>query len=158
MCPFPVWCGHNEQLPGPDDLKRSKQLTGHLVQLGDGQEWLIPIARSWAEEDGDIRYRVELPRRVGLDEDGEWQPGEVSRRYTELWAVAEQHMQGMEYGQLNDGALCALQTNYAIGKYEQDALGLFEDDSVLAVLSALNDLPGYQEIVKKKAMSTKSKK
>lgn len=81
-----VWCrvpgqprlylGHaaDEPLPGPEDLARQRMLTGYAVRLGDGRDWVIPVARL-------------LPTKLALSESG-WdrRPDE---RYSALWDLSK---------------------------------------------------------------------
>jgi hypothetical protein len=74
--------------PGPEELARTPQLQGHPTELLDGRRWLVPIARGWTEEDGELRWYCALPQRL-TRRDGAWQRGDVLARYAPLWAIAE---------------------------------------------------------------------
>ncbi len=130
----------------PADLARPTQLNGHEVRLGDGHRWRVPVARALIEQDGDMRYSVALPTSTGLDEQGNWAPGQVVERYKPLWELACQWWDGItgavgdqgdsdvaasfNFDGINDAALRALAANYRIGKAEVAALGVFDSRCV----------------------------
>ena len=57
-----------------------------------------------------------------------------------------------DFDGLHDAALTALSTNYRIGKAEVNALGLFDDSSATAILSALVDWPTVLKWKEKKTV------
>jgi hypothetical protein len=163
-----VWVGHyRDELPGPEDLARAKQLSGWSLELGDGQRWVVPMARSYNEhgsgEDAELRWSVGLPQRLDLAADGRWTRTGISPRYAALWELAEgwlrmrtqtsspdDHARFDEQGE-TDGAVCALQANYRLGRVEAALLGLFQvDDMVVEVLDRLIDRPTVEAFTKKK--------
>jgi hypothetical protein len=151
--------------PTPTDLERSQTLNGHLVELGDGNEWLVPVARGAAEEG----WYTALPQRTGLDDNGEWASGKVIARYEALWDAAcrfwdafrsandvEGEAVQLDFAGQNDAALVALQANYRVGRAEVVALGLFDGQCVVRILQALIDWPTWLELHKKKVTSETS--
>ena len=78
--------------PNDADLARPKQLAGHNVTLADGRPWLVPIARAYGEEDGDLRWFVALPQRSVLGADGRWTEGDVLPRSGRLSNLMEPSM------------------------------------------------------------------
>ena len=160
----PYWVGIDaRKKPKPESLKRPNALSGHLVELADGNRWMVPVARAFLEDDGDLRYYCALPHTVDLDEDGHWMVGNVQERYSHLWLIAEKWWDAkksatvgdsrvsLDFGELHDSALAALQCNYRLGKVECVLLGLFAGSSAVAVLDALIDLPALEDVLKKKA-------
>jgi len=160
-----AWMGYlTDDPPTPVDLVRSEGLNGHVVTLGDGNEYLVPVARALVEEDGELRHKVCVPRRTGVDKNGDWTVGEVIDRYAELWAIAEQWWDAriaatydetksfavLDFAGENDAALTALATNYHVGKVEVAHLGLFHGQAVVDILDALIDGPTYLDWIKKK--------
>jgi len=166
------WVGIiNDKRPTPVDLARPDQLRGHPVKLGDGNEWLIPVARGLREtEAGEIvSVGCILPTRVDVDDEGNWISGVVQPIHANLWDVAcrwEQVFASTQSGEkveFNfadgfDAALSALATNYAVDKTEAAMLGLFDDRCVYHVLGALIDMPVFAEWCKKKAMAEKTER
>lgn len=162
--------------PGPEHLARPDQLGGHLVELADRQRWLVPIARGWLEEDGELRWYVALPQRLERT-GGAWQRGSVLPRYARLWQIAEQWEQRWAAGvaaamagagddpagaagellavelSVSDAADLAcevLAANYRITATEVSLLGLLADATPAAVLDALIDRPTRIAWAKKK--------
>ncbi len=158
------WVGIDERKrPTPESLMRPDALNGHAVELADGNQWIIPVARSFAQDDGELRYYCSLPHGVDLDDDGNWTVGSIRPRYAELWALAEKwwdakqsatvddNSVSLDFGEIHDSALAALKCNYRVGKVEVVLLGLFAGSSAVAILDALIDMPSLDEILKKKA-------
>jgi len=147
--------------PKPDELARRELLDGHLVTLGDGQQWLAPMARRIVEYEGQPVGVTVLPRRRQFDADGRWTRGGPVAKYARLWDVAERWWQEIlratandalqfEFDDENDAATVALAANYRIGPAEVDLLGLFDDDSVSAILCALVDRPTMEAWARRK--------
>lgn len=150
---------YTDDPPTPKDVAKPSQIAGHLVALGDGNEWLVPVARGLVEEDGDLRYRIDLPDRTTLDDDGNWITSGVATEFQALWSTAEKWWEAIgsadgkpvTYTDLHDDALAALSTNYRIGKAECALLGLLNTQICRGILDALVDVPTYMAWVKKKA-------
>lgn len=159
-----AWVGFDPQAaPTPEALAKREQLQGHEAVLGDGQRWLIPVARGWMEQESELRWYVALPQKSSLNTDGEWTRGEVVRRYRELWGHTERwwgvlsSVNGsatlVEFDHEEQACVCALQTNYYLGPTEVDLLELLDDETRGRILNALVDMPNYLQIVKKKKAS-----
>lgn len=165
------WVGRELDKPiNPVSLARKQQFTGHLVTLADGQAWIVPVARSAWERDGElVGAGCALPRVTTVDDEGNWIVGDVRQEYATLWAVAERvwdqmtsqiaALQGesdedvtvrIDFAGLNDAALLALATNYRVGKAEVAMLELFDTDCVIQILRALVDMPTVDAFLKKK--------
>ena len=157
-----------EQPPGPGDLARPNTLDGHDVRLGDGNRWLIPVARGLVEQDGELRYVISVPTSTSIDENGNWTSGSVVGRYKPLWDLAcrwwdavgrslveddhdDSQTVRFNFDGLNDAALDVLATNYRVGKAEVAALGLFDSRCVYEVMNAVVDMPAIMAFFKKKA-------
>jgi len=148
---FPdYWVGW-ESLPGPDDLKRENMLPGYLARLGDGKEWLIPIARLITGEPG-------MDRVYSLGEDGRvrW---EIQEKYRELFDFASWWL-GMISGTDTDkhghewtdeGIFRMISriigVNYRVGLYEVSVLGLVTDISIKEIMRVVCDIPGMTKIL-----------
>lgn len=160
--PVSVGVSDDAPLPGPDDLRRERQLPGRLVELGDGRRWLVPTVREWVEENGAPRWRPTLPTEPTQNEAGEWVAGEIDRDYQELWeaslrwwdaqeaaALTAKDDEGPAVVTLDEGltaALSALQINYRIGAAEAQLLGLFRHERGADVLNAMIDWHGLIEL------------
>lgn len=161
-----AWVGMvTDSLPNPADLVRDQVLSGHLVKLADGKEWLVPIARGSQEEGDELRWTMSLPTApTTVDEDGKWVRGDVSETYRPLWEIAmrfwdawfaAEEIEGEDkatilFDDLNDAALLALATNYRVGKAETSLLGLFDSSCITDILLALIDWPTRLAWSKKK--------
>lgn len=156
-------------LPGPADLTRHEQLKGHWVKLADGEEWLVPIARQWSEDDdGELRWSHALPRTLDLDESGEWTFTKILPRYAPLWEIAERWEEARQraivgesdeagnvpvkltFANAIDSAVSALQINYRVSRIECAMAGLLAGGIPSDVLDAVIDWPTRLEWFKKK--------
>lgn len=145
-----VWAGiWTVNPPKPADLERRDMIRGHLVRLGDDNDWLIPVARR-------ITAEPALPRAMTWDGDT-WQVGDVLPRYRELWDFAvkiHDCIVGTEDGAptLEDECNMAAKTigyNYRVGMGEISLLGLLTTQNEGEVLKALIDWPTFESIKKK---------
>lgn len=173
-----VWVGaYTDAIPTPDDLARDEQLGGHWVKLADGRTWLVPVARSYQEQDGELRWFHALPRTLKRSPDGHWVPGDVLPRYRSLWDLAvrfdvalsaarneadqdDPRLAILRFDDLIESAIEAVQWNYRVGTAEAELLGLFAFDSrglspdAWRVLKAVIDEETYLEWLKKKVTAT----
>lgn len=90
----------------PTIIRRQNTLPGPSVTLLDGQQWTIPLLRSWHESDPLPRWTNELPRLLGQStETGELTVGDVIPKYTELFdrsiRIADSLLGG-DAGQMQD--------------------------------------------------------
>ena len=157
---------YSDSTPTPEELLRKDALGGHAVRLGDGNDWIIPVARGAAEESGELRYFAKVPRRLDMDENGAWISGGIAPRFAELWGVAckfwdaftgagvEKTADGvavrMEFNDLVDGAVMALATNYRLRATEAALLGLLDEENCGAILRAVIDWPTVESFLQKK--------
>ena len=158
------WLGiDTHKRPGPDDLVREKTIPGHAVCLGDGQQWIVPIARQVVS--GSV-----LPQQGVLNADGEWELVALPE-YAALWADASRVWKTIvvNYGweertedhrdftieELFDLACRVLTTNYYLNRFAISALGLLRTDNAELVSEAVVDIPGLIELLKAEAESKK---
>jgi hypothetical protein len=145
----------------PEWFARKMQFEGHLIQLEDGNKWMIPVARA-------LRAGVGLPHLLVLGSKGELvslphpKYESICRKADAVW---ESFYTEIESGKQEIGAgslsmaeiydLCgeALNLNYRIGKWEASALRLFSDASMGKILAAIVDLPTIEEELKKKSVT-----
>ena len=150
-----VWCGYyTEAMPTPEELARDEPIPGVWIELDGGGKWQAPIARKRFEDDGELFWSYNVPRRLTLDEGGEWVPGEVKPRYQRLWADAERTEQavidGAEVDDLDAIAIRALQINYRVSAIELDLLGIYDESLRVRLVHTLIDLDTWLAWVKKK--------
>jgi hypothetical protein len=150
----PIWWfgWANGDQPGPADLARPSQYSGHPVTLGDGRPWLIPAARM---VDGGTCF----PRRLRLTATG-FSPAEVQDAYLALWTGAGRIWDAFTAASagstitLGDGwslACDALSVNYRVGKIEIDRIGLLTDANADLIMRALVDWPSLEGLITGKA-------
>lgn len=142
----PAWIGYDrDRMPTPEELARKEQQHGQFVELGDGQAWFVPEARS-------------LPRRRVLRRDG--LQYEVVDRFRTFFEAAYNDILPMlaegktEYStdQLFAYASRALGINYCVAPAICDLLGLWTDASLAATLKvtvALEAMVAELEAAKK---------
>ena len=146
------WIGwRTDKPPAPADLARREQIAGHAVKLGDGNEWIIPLARV-------INGGTEFPKRLTLGPGGMWVET-ILPQFVEFCAKAESVWRGIsgaveraddsgeskvdaEIG-VDDTAFAieALALNYAVGSWEASALGLLTTHTRAAIIMATVDWP-----------------
>jgi hypothetical protein len=144
-----LWVGIEGDIE-PDGLQRREVIDGHLVTLEDGNQWLIPVARS-------VVRGPAFPSALILGPKGEV-VRETLPRFREISVIAER-VERMFFAQtegddshdmdLDEGfavAVAALAINYRIGPVEASALRLISDDSVRYILRALVDVPTMVEV------------
>jgi len=161
-----AWAGYyKDDRPTPAELARKQVLPGHPVELGDGQTYIIPIARGLTEEEDELVYVCRLPQSSAYV-DGAWQPGGVMGKYAKLWELAnawwDAICKGAEangepssplkfgFDGLHESALVVLSTNYRVGIAEAVLLGLLNEQCATEILQALIDWPVLMEFQNKK--------
>jgi hypothetical protein len=128
---------------------------GYSVILGDGQKWLIPVAKI------DSR-NYSLPVRDMLDESGKLVL-EVDERYEEISSLAEKIWNSLdEDGHINldedfirSVCIAAIRVFHNIGELEIYALGLLTKASYKGILEAVIDRHGWTEIAKELMLKKK---
>jgi hypothetical protein len=166
-----VWVGHliNDP-PTPSILQRREMLPGHKVTLADGRDWMIPTARHFVEENGEVGWNVSLPQQVELDDDGVFIVGNVQAKYRKLWSISEEFAARMgneinaaggndvqfDLQQYFKDAITAIQTNYHVGPAELAMLGALSVECVSNVMLALIDWFTFLELLEKKKRSAGS--
>lgn len=173
-----LWVGvyTDGPLPGPADLLRQKPITGHWLELLDGRQWLVPVARQHQEQNGELRWAHNLPRRLSRAGGGTWQSSAIVPRYQAIWDLAErwetsntdaarnagkkgddgEDVASFKFNDAVEGAIRVLAVNYLVGPAEVDLLGLLSIDLATEVLDALCDTPTRLAWFKKKAAAAAS--
>ena len=152
--PRGTWLIHDpDKPPGPDDLIRGEPIDGYPLTLGDGREWMIPLARVFPTG-------MALPSRLAIGPDGDWvkEPipalRQASKDADRIWNAVR-----TAYDLLEDDesptvideaetiglAVGILALNYRIGAAEASALGLLTTANVVDVLRLFVDFPRFYE-------------
>lgn len=158
------WVGMwNEDKPGPEELIRTKPLSGEWLELADERQWFVPIARRWSESDDPKRYldsNCNLPRPLTFGVDKAYM-GKPFKRYAALWCICEADLRLNTKSETESdraifcgagafAAIAILQANYAIGASEVEMLEMFSQDTPREILNVFNDWATYNAIVEKK--------
>lgn len=133
----------------PEQLERTEMLGGIPWNLGDGQQWIVPVVRIWLEG----RSMDKFPKYMKLGEDGRWTQGEVLDKYVYLSNITRSYWE-KAYEAINEAiengkdsydvgiddpiglAVTVLQANYRIGPAEASLLRLFtSDNNALAIVN-----------------------
>jgi hypothetical protein len=125
----------NDSSPTPEDLKRRFQLYGPMIELGDGNQWRIPVVD-------------ELPKNFIADDDGSWK-GIVKSEYHELWmesldwqAKVDSQKLNATYADLLDFGEKILRHNYRVTREVISHLKLFTSSNISTVfVTAINRAP-----------------
>jgi hypothetical protein len=148
----------------PVDLARPNQIDGHLLELGDGNEWLIPVARKLKITGGDVTPYCALPMVSKLQPDGSWMPTEVRGKFKRLWEIAREYLDAnanakeengrwfieFEFSKMHDCACAALAANYYIGRDEVAILELLDHGIAQAILNEVVDMTTLNEFLNSK--------
>jgi len=159
-----AWAGfYTDDPPVPRDLLRPVTLRGHPVELGDGNTWVVPIARAMVADGDTLVPVMAVPTISGVDDNGDWTQGDVAARYRPLWDVAchwwDTKVQAADqdapvtFAESHDAALVALATNYYVGKVEVALRGLFSWHAVTLILDATVDWPVILDFLEKKTLA-----
>lgn len=147
------WLGHWPAAPPmPADLVRPDLIDGHPVRLGDGNDWLIPVARVFPAGS-------RLPMRLTLGPDG-WEGAvlpayaDLSRRAGEFWEfLLAAEGDSIALARWIPLAVDALAVNYHLNDRGASHLGILTNQNILTILGALVDTPSlvkHRESMEKK--------
>lgn len=144
------------ELPTPDQLARPKQLRGRGVELADGNEWLIPLARYFVECGSDYGFTCALPSAASYDGE-KWSESGPVAKYQPLWDIALRWLEEMtpeEDGtatvqdDCND-CVSVLGFNYRLGPIECSVLKLLTADARGEIVATVLDIHTFLEWSKK---------
>jgi len=141
------------------DAKGNIVAPGYSILLGDGREYIVPVALA-------DMPNCRIPWRETLSPTGDL-VRETDPAYREVCAVAQElydHITEDDAFQMDEDRLrracaVAVSVNYNLTLTECLALGLFTSESYQRIIGAILDLPAVTDILKKKAaeaMSTDS--
>jgi len=148
------WIGYQKDFrPNPEDLEKENILIGYEIVLGDGNKWMIPIARRF--ESGCI-----LPQSIFLDGAGVLK-GEILEEYIIFSKQAEDifndFVSNMEpdkefkakvdtVGYMFEIAVEAISLNYNVSKWEISLLRLLTTDNSSRINLSIIDFPSLKSI------------
>lgn len=167
-----AWVGfYTNEPPTEFELRRSRMVSGHWIELGNGEQWMIPLCRAFVEGANGLRHVEKLPRSMDVDDSGQWVFGDVLPRFRRIWdasktwydAFAESleaakrdgdylnvELQGVSIAQAGDWALELIAANYRVGKIEVAILRLIDDDTRPEILNLSIDTPYFMQWAQKK--------
>lgn len=130
--------------PTPEQLVRSRIIPGHAVRLGDGREWIIPVARNAG---GVCTLPIRMAReRNPQDGQMRWVTRSVHDRHAALWGMAQRVWDTasgegqMSMEEAAEMACRALAENYRICPALIEAMELFTTETYREVLYTLIDI------------------
>ena len=161
-----AWCGwYRDSVPTPGGLARKAQLPGKRIELADGNEWLVPIAR-------DAGGMCSLPVSFDLDEEtGEWVGNKVQPKFQKIWEHAVEYYSTMMLAIVNtpEGetpswlipnyetlVVDALAVNYRVSARELSSLGVLVSGIAGTIADVLIDIEGWADLQKKTVNDTGS--
>lgn len=156
-----IWVGiYPDNPPTEQSLRKSVQLDGYLVPLGNGENWNIPIARTWNDQGN---YITRLPCVVGVDASGKiYQTDKIVAEYRELWDTATEIFEGLKASLLEsedsetkllvDYPSCfrVISSNYRVSPIEISMLELVNTRNAWSIANALIDLAAHPFLTVKK--------
>lgn len=154
-----IWIGYYE-LPTPDELARPKQLRGLPVELADGNQWLVPVARNFVESEGDYGFVCALPSARKFDGE-KWMTNGPIPKYRLLWEIATNWAETISPSYDGnatvedecEGCVDVLSVNYRVHRAEISVIGLLTEESRGEIISAALDLQTFLDWSKKNETS-----
>jgi hypothetical protein len=162
------WVGYwNDAKPGPLDLARVKQLKGVPLTLADGNQWDIPIVRSF--DGAQQEWISRLPSAWVCDENGDLVPGtEPKAAYAHLWeltapladkilAIASgDEVDWVPDAQVGKVVKALLQTNYHVDATEIGLLEIVGGEDAFAIIAVASRYDTLQDWMDQKKTSDPS--
>lgn len=154
-----TWLGwYPENPPKEASLRKSEMLNGYQIELGNGESWTIPVARTWNEKGN---YITVLPCVVDVDENGRViKSDKVVSAYQDLWKTASDIFDGIKSALESDGeadlkldyesCFKVISTNYRVSNIEIAALELINTKNTWLVAHAVVDLLNHPLLSVKK--------
>ena len=139
-----LWVGvDTEERPGPEDLKRRRQVDGYTLEI-NGQEWLIPVVRR--PDDSTC-----LPTDLVTDAAGKLQEP-VKSAYRRYWDESAKVCQWFfgdrkalpDKAEALEAAKLVLSINSRFGTAEQNALRIVDSENFMTILAWSVDVPRVQ--------------
>lgn len=166
--PAGVYVGYwSDHKPTPDCLQREIMISGEVLRLNDGHDWLMPKARLFDES---LAWAPNLPTVLDFNDDGTMIYGDIQPKYRELWELAIQYDDAYVNAWAEDGkgtsqieaidvvglASMAVAVNYRVSKIELAMLGVLDTKMWSAVLDILLDRKTQYDLLKKKLTAEKA--
>lgn len=145
------WLGFDGPVD-PKDLQKKELIDGHYITLNDGNQWLIPVARSFPTG-------TRLPQVLLLGPNGELISESLpayasfSQEMERVWDVFTDpdNNEALSMEEAWKIAVNALSINYHIQGEEVSFLKILTTNNVTDILKAVVDIPTLLEKSKKKA-------
>ena len=175
ICCGDYWVGLVDEKVKPEQLERKKMLSGHAVEMGDGNRWVVPCGIAHR---GLGDWVCNVPKSTELGEDGKsWVTGDVIPKYQQLWnytqAIYAQVMKSirenmpkeeqseeeqedaggeitLDFQEECQAICCALSMNYRISAPEVSLMRLINDECNGDAIFAIIDWPTVLDAAKKK--------
>lgn len=141
-----AWIGWDKSNPpGPETLRRQKQLGGDLLRLADGCDWLVPVAS-------------QAPKKMGIDDLGHV-AAVMAPQYQPFFQMAFDAL--ASYVQSNGTVLCPyeesfdvcvriLAMNYRMTRDLANALGLIDSRSLWTIPATTIEAAALVDLTQKK--------
>jgi len=167
------WIGfYCDEPPQESDLRRKATLLGRSLEI-NGQQWQIPVARSFELIDGNPAIVSRLSQYIQVDySTGEWMVGEVQKEYRKLWEAAlrywdywsqvnlldeDDKTEGpqveLAHGEVLEMTELAMATNYRMSRVEMSLLELLSGASCTDIMSIVIDITALDELLLKKKVT-----
>lgn len=156
-----IWCGWwLDKMPNATTLARKQQLEGVLVELVGGQKWLVPVLREYTQIEPQLQYRLNLPRQIDCDSDGELTYGRVLKPFDKIWERALPEAEQMisyfiatkRWHIVSPESVFVagdiLGINYHVSAFEVLKLGLFGDNEAKSTMMVAFDFSKIEERLK----------
>lgn len=161
-----LWIGYyRDNKPKPKDFLRKDYIDGYYLELADGNQWVIPVARRFQQ--GCL-----LPKGMKMVVAGRVDEF-VIEKYMPLQRIAEQlfvHFGLDEEKEFHkeDGFLCddasffttcveVLSTNYNLDFRDVSILKLFTTDNTIDILKLVIDMPHVEKIMRELSIVSEKK-
>lgn len=126
----------------PEELAVENTVPGYFVELGDGNQWCIPVALLGTPN-------FSLPQVESMNEEGVWF-WDVQEKYRYLTETAkwfwENDGKALDENQVRNACITLLSINYNVIDIEVAAMGLLTHEAYANMIAALVDKPGLAEL------------
>lgn len=137
--------------PGPADLERAYGVAGYAIELGDGEQWRVPLVKRWDPQQ--LAHVSALPSSIAGDlVDGKYKfASKVRPEYMSIDQKADSFFPAFLSGktisidQLIHDAAELLAVNYRLGVEEIMLLGLLNEETALTIMGLSIDTPGIRQ-------------
>lgn len=145
------WVGmETDDAPKPQDLAREVGISGYDTQLGDGNEWRVPLLRRWDMDR--MAHVVNLPHALGpvMTNGKRTFASRVRPEFSAVDALGARLLESfveertVPMDELFADAAALLAVNYRVGIEECGLLGLFDEAGALRVAIRAIDGPALQ--------------